>query len=153
LSRLIVALDQGSSSTRALALTEQGKVVGRAQIKVETKRPRAGWFEHDAAALAAGAERALASVVSNAKKVEIAGIGIAAQRSTVVFWDAKTGKPLCLAPSWQDGRAAEIVAPLQGRQQEAHSVTGLYLTPYYSAPTIRWTHDKVPAVQRILGAE
>ncbi len=152
MSRLVVALDQGSSSTRALALSEKGRVLARAQTAVATRRPRAGWFEHDAAVLAAGAERILDEAVSAFSGKEIVGLGIAAQRSTIVLWDAKTGKPLCPAFSWQDGRAADIVAPLQGRQEETHRVTGLYLTPFYSAPKIRWALDNVPAVARALEA-
>ena len=65
------------------------------------------------------------------------------------LWDRTTGKPAGRAPSWQDGRAAASVAPLQGRQAEVHEKTGLYLTPYYSAPKIRWFLDNVPAVRRL----
>jgi glycerol kinase len=77
------------------------------------------------------------------------GIGIASQRSTVVFWDRKTGKPVGRAPSWQDGRAACVVAPLQAQQADTFERTGLYLTPYYSAPKIRWFLDNEPAVRRL----
>lgn len=152
MSRLVVALDQGSSSTRALAINEKGKVIERAQVGVATKRPKAGWFEHDPAALAGGAARVLEEALAPLARQDVAGVGVAAQRSTIVLWDAKSGKPLCPAFSWQDGRAAAVVAPLQDRQKDAHRITGLYLTPFYSAPKIRWALDNVPAVRRALDA-
>jgi glycerol kinase len=80
-------------------------------------------------------------------RADVIGLGVAAQRSTVVFWDAETGKPAARAPSWQDGRAVSAVSGLQAHQARAHETTGLYLTPYYSAPKIRWFLDNVPAVR------
>ncbi|HAM36320.1 MAG TPA: glycerol kinase [Elusimicrobia bacterium] len=147
---VVVALDQGSSNSRALAMDCRGKVVARSQYPVRTFYPKAGWAEHDALEIARTQERALDDVLARLpRSCEVLALGISSQRSTVVFWDRKTGKPAARAPSWQDGRAASVVAPMQGRQAEAHERTGLYLTPYYSAPKIRWFLDNEPAVRRL----
>ncbi len=145
---VVVALDQGSSSSRAIAWTLEGRAVARAQVAVRTRYPKAGWVEHDPAELARSQERALDLVLERLpKSVEVAALGLASQRSTLVLWDAKTGKTIGPAPSWQDGRATAIVGGLQDRQAWTHERTGLYLTPYYSAPKLRWLLDNVPAAK------
>ncbi|MBI4425342.1 MAG: glycerol kinase [Elusimicrobia bacterium] len=151
--RVVVALDQGSGSSRALAVAADGTVVARAQFPVRTRYPRAGWVEHDALGLARSQERALDQVLDAlSKRTEVAALGIASQRSTFVLWDSRTGRPLTQAPSWQDGRAFELAARLQDRQAWTHERTGLYLTPYYSAPKIRWFLDNVPSTREIAQA-
>ena len=147
---VVIALDQGSSASRALAIDSWGRVVARAQHAVKTSYPKPGWVEHNALELARTQERALDQVLDQLpRSVEVLGLGIASQRATVVFWDRKTGKPAAPAPSWQDGRAAAVVAPLADRQQEVHERTGLYLTPYYGAPKIKWFLENEPAVRRL----
>jgi glycerol kinase len=148
---LILALDQGSSSSRALAVDAKGEVLARAQRKIGTTHPKAGWAEHDAAEIAASQEWALKTVLKKLPKAaSVLGLGVGTQRSTVVFWDKKTGKPACPAPSWQDGRAADGMALLASQQAEVHDKTGLYLTPYYSAPKIRWFMVNEPSVKKLL---
>jgi glycerol kinase len=147
---VVIALDQGSSASRALVIDSQGKVVARASLPVRTFYPKAGWVEHDALEIARTQERTLDAVLDRLPRAaEVLGIAVASQRSTVVFWDRKTGKPAARAPSWQDGRGASVVAPLQARQADAHARTGLYLTPYYSAPKIKWFLENDPAVRRL----
>jgi len=147
---VVIALDQGSSASRALAIDSRGKVLARAQFPVRTFYPKAGWAEHDPLEIARTQERALDAVLARLpRSAEVLGVGIASQRSTVVFWDRKTGKPAARAPSWQDGRASAVVAPLVARQADTHERTGLYLTPYYSAPKIRWFMDNEPEVRRL----
>ncbi|MBI5201117.1 MAG: glycerol kinase [Elusimicrobia bacterium] len=142
---VVLALDQGSSSSRAIAWTPDGRALARAQVPVRTRYPKAGWVEHDPLELARSQERALDLVLERLpKSVEVAALGLASQRSTIVLWDAKTGKPVGPAPSWQDGRASALVAPMQDRQAWTHERTGLYLTPYYSAPKLRWLLENVP---------
>ncbi|MEK7657272.1 MAG: FGGY family carbohydrate kinase, partial [Elusimicrobiota bacterium] len=103
--------------------------------------------------LARTQERALDSVLRRLpKKASVAALGITAQRSTIVLWDSKTGKPCAPALSWQDGRAAPLVAPLLDRQRFVHERTGLYLTPYYSAPKIRWLLENAPQVRDLAGS-
>jgi glycerol kinase len=152
-AEIVIALDQGSSSSRALAIDPRGRVLARVQIPIRTFYPRAGQIEHDALDIARSLERALDLVLGKIpRSAKILGLGLASQRSTVVLWDRVTGKPAARAPSWQDGRAVSVVAPLQGHQGEAHEITGLYLTPYYSAPKMRWLIEHNPEVRRLLEA-
>lgn len=152
-SELVIALDQGSSSSRALAIDSRGRVAARAQFPIKTFHSKAGFFEHDPLDIARTQERALDQVLAKIpRSAKVLGLGIACQRSTVVFWDRRTGKPAARAPSWRDGRAAGLVAALQERQAEAHEITGLYLTPYYSAPKMRWFMDHVAPARRLLDA-
>jgi glycerol kinase len=149
----VLALDQGSSSSRALVFGADGRVLASAQRPVKTLRPRAGWAEHDALALARSLEAALDEVLARLpRSVSLVGAGLACQRSTVVFWDKDTLKPAAPAPSWMDGRASEVVARLEHLRADAHGRTGLYLTPYYSAPKIRWFLDHDPKVRALAEA-
>ncbi len=150
---LVLALDQGSSSSRAVLFTLAGKVVASAQKPIKTVRPKAAWAQHDPAELVRSLEWALDAVLEKVpSKANILCAGLAVQRSTVVFLDRHTLKPVSTAPSWMDGRAAGIIAPLQSRQAEVHAKTGLYLTPYYSAPKIRWYLDHDPKVKALADA-
>jgi glycerol kinase len=150
---LILALDQGSSSSRAVLFDLKGKIVALAQRPVRTKRPKAGWAEHDPLELARTLEAALDAVLGKiGPRDRVLAAGLAVQRSTIVFCERGTFKPVAPAPSWMDGRAAELVAPLQERQGEVHGLSGLYATPYYSAPKIRWFLDREPKVRALADA-
>ena len=121
-----------------------------AQRPVRTRRPRAGWVEHDPLELARTLESALDSVLGKlGSRDRVLAAGLAVQRSTIVFCERGTFRPAAAAPSWMDGRAAEFVAPLQERQGEVHGLSGLYATPYYSAPKIRWLLDRSPQVHAL----
>ena len=152
-SQVVIALDQGSSSSRALAFNEHGRVVARARFPVRTAYPKPGWVEHDAADLASTLERSLDAVLAALPPTtEVVAAGLAAQRSTVVLWDVRTGRPAAPAPSWMDARAAELVAPMAARkelQHEVHAKTGLYLTPYYSAPKIMHMLEHEPKARAL----
>lgn len=150
---LLLALDQGSSSSRAVLFDLKGKIVALAQRPVRTKRPKAGWAEHDPLELARTLEASLDAVLSKlGPRDRVLAAGLAVQRSTIVFCEKGTFKPAASAPSWMDGRAAEFVAPLQERQGEVHGLSGLYATPYYSAPKIRWFLDHEPKVRALADA-
>ncbi|MBI3550663.1 MAG: glycerol kinase [Elusimicrobia bacterium] len=149
----IIALDQGSSSSRALVIGPGGKVGARAQHPIKTYNPQPGWFEHDAEEIWRTIDRSLdEALAALPKSTRVLCAGLTTQRSTFVLWDSKTGKSLCRAPSWQDGRAGEVVESVRDRQLEIHERTGLYLTPYYSAPKLRWLIDRHPAVKKALDA-
>ncbi|PCI31354.1 MAG: hypothetical protein COB53_13370, partial [Elusimicrobia bacterium] len=151
--KVVIALDQGSSSSRALAFDSEGTVVARAQVPVVSQYPHPGWVEHDPLELAATLENALDHVLENLPQdAEITAVGLATQRSTFIAWDAETGEPAGPCPSWMDSRGSDIVAPLQGDitlQQDVHRRTGLYLTPFYSAPKIRHLLDNSPEIKKL----
>ena len=150
---LLLALDQGSSSSRAVLFDLKGGIVAMAQRPVRTKRPKAGWAEHDPLELARTVESALDQVLAGlGSRDRVLAAGLAVQRSTIVFCEKGTFKPAAAAPSWMDGRAAEFAAPLQDRQGEIHGLSGLYATPYYSAPKIRWFIDRDPKVRALADA-
>ena len=149
----LLALDQGSSSSRAVLFDLKGRIAALAQRPVLTRRPRAGWSEHDPLQLASSLESALDAVLSKlGPRDKVLAAGLATQRSTVVFCERGTFKPAAPAPSWMDGRADEFVAALQERQGEVHGLSGLYATPYYSAPKIRWFLDRDKKVRALADA-
>ncbi len=151
MSDVVIALDQGSSSSRALAFNEKGKVLARAQYPVKMSHPKPGYVEHDPLELARSLERALDDVLAAlSSKDRVAALGFASQRSTVVLWDAETGRPVGPALSWMDGRAGDVVAEFSERQDEVHERTGLYLTPFYSAPKVRHVLDHEPKARVLL---
>ena len=150
---LLLALDQGSSSSRAVLFDLKGRIVALAQRPVRTKRPQAGWAEQDPLELSRTLESALDEVLLKlGTRDRVLAAGLAVQRSTIVFCEKGTFKPVAPAPSWMDGRAADFVAPLQERQGEVHGLSGLYATPYYSAPKIRWFLDHDSKVRALADA-
>jgi glycerol kinase len=150
---VLLALDQGSSSSRAVIFDLKGNVVALAQRPVKTKRPKAGWAEHDPLELARTLEAAMdAALAKLGPKDKVLGAGLAVQRSTIIFCDSRSFKPVASAPSWMDGRAVDFVAILQERQGEIHGLSGLYATPYYSAPKIRWFLDRDAKVRALADA-
>ena len=152
----VVALDQGSSSSRALAFDPRGRVLARAQRPVRSRYPAPGHVEQDALELSRTLESSLDAVLEALPRaVEVCAVGLSCQRSTVVLWDAESGRPVLPAPSWQDARAAGWLAPMaadRGLQEKVHAKTGLYLNPYYSAPKIRMLLEGSPEARRLAAA-
>ena len=143
--KLIIVLDQGSSSSRALAVDLDGNIRFKSQRKVEPAYPGPGRAEYDAERLYASAADSLADVLAKLPQdAEAAALGIAAQRSTIVLWDRETGAPLAPALSWQDGRALDLLGRVPVSNTKVHDLTGLYKTPYYSASKIAWCLENVP---------
>lgn len=147
---VVLALDQGSSSARAIAFDLEGAALARSQSPLNTLRPRGGWVEFEPGQLLRAAnETAEAALRALPKSASVAAVGMACQRSTVVFWDAKTGKAAMNAPSWQDGRAAALVEPLAKKAEDIHRKTGLVLNPFYSLAKILWALENDAAVRRL----
>jgi glycerol kinase len=149
---LVLAIDQGTTSSRAILFDGAMKVVGTGQKEFAQYYPASGWVEHDP-------EEIWSSVVSTASTAlrkagrtaaEVAAIGITNQRETVVVWDRQTGKPIHNAIVWQDRRTAPLCARLkkQGLEPKFTRKTGLLLDPYFSGTKIAWILDKVKGARK-----
>lgn len=148
---LVLAIDQGTTSTRALVFDGARRVVASAQREFAQHYPNDGWVEHDPEDIwrdtLQSARDAMAKADLTAQ--DIAAIGITNQRETVVLWDRATGEVLHNAIVWQDRRTADICAGLQaqGHQPFVHAKTGLLLDPYFSATKIAWLLDAIPGAR------
>ncbi|WP_457588358.1 glycerol kinase GlpK [Ensifer canadensis] len=147
MSGYILAIDQGTTSTRAIVFDRNYRNCGTGQQEFPQHFPRSGWVEHDAEDLWRTVVETSRSAMLSAGVFarEIAAIGITNQRETVVMWDRRTGRPIHKAIVWQDRRTAEHCARLRadGTEQEIGRKTGLLLDPYFSATKIAWLLDNV----------
>ena len=141
----MIALDQGTTSTRAVAFDRAGKAHAQHQIALRQHYPADGWVEHDATEIWAAAHAVVKAVADKVGPASVAAIGITNQRETTVLWDRRTGRPLANAIVWQDRRTAEACAALKARglEGEVQRRTGLLLDPYFSATKIAWLLDHV----------
>ncbi len=149
---VILALDQGTTSSRAIVFEVSGAILAIAQKEFTQIFPRPGWVEHDAgeiwATQIAVAGEAIARAGLQAK--DIAAIGITNQRETTIVWDRATGQPVCNAIVWQDRRTAAACDALKARGLEARVTekTGLVLDAYFSGTKLAWILDNVPGARR-----
>ncbi len=143
----VLALDQGTTSSRAVLFDRGGRVVAMEQREFPQHFPRPGWVEHNPTEIWSSQLNALRSVLETAgiEASEIAAIGIANQRETVVVWDRKTGDPVCNAIVWQDRRTAEFCDGLKraGHGETVQAKTGLVIDAYFSASKVRWILENV----------
>ena len=144
---LILVLDEGTTSTRAIAFDLAGRIVADAGRPITQSYPQPGWVEHDPGELWAASRDCLEAVAQQVGVERIAALGITNQRETVVFWDRATGQPLAPAIVWQDRRTADACARLKPREAEVQARTGLLLDPYFSATKIGWALAHWPAVR------
>jgi glycerol kinase len=154
--RFILALDQGTTSSRALLFDGDGAVRALAQREFTQHFPRPGWVEHDAEEIwdtqLAVAREAFA--LAGAAASDVAAIGITNQRETTVLWDRETGRPLHRALVWQDRRTAPLCEALRraGQEPRVRRRTGLVLDPYFSGTKLRWLLDHLPRARRLAAA-
>jgi glycerol kinase len=147
----LLALDQGTSSSRSIVFDTQGRICALAQRELTQHYPQPGWVEHDADEIwrsqLATAQEAIARAGVSAR--EIAAIGITNQRETTVLWNRRTGVPLHRAIVWQDRRTEPLCAQLraQGLSDTVRAATGLVIDPYFSGTKIRWLLDKLPGAR------
>lgn len=146
---LVLALDQGGSSSRALVFDVEGRVVARAQHEVAESRPAEDRVEQDPEELVASLERAITDVAHElgTHALRIRTAGLATQRSSALAWERETGRALTPVFSWQDRRAAAWLTQFETRTDEIVRRTGLRLSPHYGASKLRWCLDHVPEVQ------
>jgi glycerol kinase len=154
MDRLILAIDQGTTSTRAIAfaVSPQGgfSALAVSQIELTQYFPQSGWVEHDAAEIWSATLQTCRAVIAEAGGIDrFAAIGITNQRETAVLWDAATGAPLHRAIVWQDRRTADVTARLtaEGHEPRVQAATGLILDPYFSATKFAWLLDAVPGAR------
>lgn len=147
--RHILALDQGTTSTKATVFRSNGEAVASHQIAHRQIFPQDGWVEHDAEEIWSASQAALRAVIAATSVDEIRGIGIANQRETVVLWERASGRPVANAIVWQDRRTADLCAQLKadGLEPEIQARTGLLLDPYFSGTKIAWLLDHMPAAR------
>lgn len=147
----ILALDQGTTSSRAILFDHGGHIVKVAQKEFRQIFPKAGWVEHDPQEIWESQRGVAAEVVKSAgiAAKDIAAIGITNQRETTVVWDRKTGQPIYNAIVWQDRRTSEFCDQLkaQGHEQIIQQKTGLVIDAYFSGSKVRWILDNVPGAR------
>lgn len=143
-SQYVVALDQGTTSCRAIVFDRGGQIVSIAQQPFAQHFPRAGWVEHDATEIWEVQRSVLLQAVAKVDSTLIAAIGITNQRETTVVWDRVTGKPVHPAIVWQCRRTSEMCAALKavGFEETVKQKTGLVLDPYFSGTKLRWLLDQ-----------
>ena len=151
MDKFILALDQGTSSSRAIVFDHEGKIRSTAQQEFTQYFPQPGWVEHDPMEIWASEAAVIAEAISkigiNGK--DIAAIGITNQRETTIVWDAETGEPVYNAIVWQDRRTSEYCDSLkaQGLTDMIREKTGLIVDAYFSGTKIRWILENVPGAR------
>ena len=146
----ILALDQGTTSSRAIVFDREGRIAAMSQHAFAQHYPREGWVEHDPMEIWETERRAAAEAIAAFPAGSIAGIGVTNQRETTILWDKATGKPVYNAIVWQCRRTAELCEELkrQGLDERIQSATGLLIDAYFSGSKIRWILDNVPGVRQ-----
>jgi glycerol kinase len=149
--RYILAIDQGTTSSRAVLFDRAGAIVGAAQREIGQHYPQPGWVEHDPLEILASVQATMVEVLARAsvRPTQLAGIGITNQRETTVVWDRGTGQPVHRAIVWQSRQTAHICEQLQrdGAEPLVRERTGLVVDPYFSGTKVRWILDHVPGAR------
>jgi glycerol kinase len=149
--QFVLALDQGTTSSRSLVFDHRGKVVAAAQKEFAQHFPRPGWVEHDALEIWETQRATMGDALRAARLTarDIAAVGITNQRETTVLWDRATGEPLARAIVWQDRRTAGACDELRaaGHESEIAARAGLLLDPYFSATKLAWLLDNLPGAR------
>ena len=151
MTQFVVAVDQGTTSTRCMLFDRDGQVAGHAQKEHEQIYPQPGWVEHDPTEIWERTRTVIQGALAQAgaEAGELAAVGITNQRETTLVWDRQTGRPYYNAIVWQDTRTDRIVAELarDGGPDRFRALTGLPLATYFSGPKIKWILDHVDGVR------
>lgn len=149
--KYIMAIDQGTTSSRAIIFNKKGEKVSSSQKEFTQIFPQAGWVEHNANEIWNSVQSVIAGafIESGVKPNQIEAIGITNQRETTVVWDKKTGLPIYNAIVWQSRQTAPLAEQLksQGYVEKFHEKTGLIIDAYFSATKVRWILDHVEGAQ------
>jgi glycerol kinase len=141
-SPLLLAVDQGTSSTKAVLVDAGGAIVARATAPVDQAHPRPGWVEQSADAIWASVRSAVAKCLADTDPGRVAGVGLSTQRESLVLWERRSGTPVGPLLSWQDRRTATDAARLADVAAVVRSISGLPLDPMFSALKARWLLDR-----------
>ncbi|GHD55531.1 glycerol kinase GlpK [Jeongeupia chitinilytica] len=148
----LMALDQGTSSSRAVIFNERGEIVSSAQREFTQHFPQPGWVEHNPQEIWQSQLQTCREAIARAgvRTTDIAALGITNQRETTLLWDRKTGEPVFNAIVWQDRRTEVLCDALReaGLEAAVSSKTGLVIDPYFSATKVRWLLDQIPGVRQ-----
>ncbi len=152
MSKFILSIDQGTTSTRCVLFRKNGQIVAISQKEHQQYYPKPGWVEHDATEIWENTVELIYSVLAkaNASGNDLAAIGITNQRETTLLWEKSTGKPLAHALVWQDTRTDELISALakDGGMDRFRAKVGLPLSTYFSGPKIRWLLDHLEGAQQ-----
>ncbi len=145
----VVALDQGTTTSRAILFNQAGEIVSRAQHPFRQIYTQPGWVEHDPMEIWATERRALAEAVAHTDPKQIAALGITNQRETTILWERSTGRPVYNAIVWQCRRTAAICEELKadGLEELVAERTGLLIDAYFSGTKLKWLLDNLPGVR------
>ena len=150
MKKYILAIDQGTTSSRAILFDHEGRASFMAQREVACQFPHSGWVEVDAVAIWVSVIDVVNEVLvkANIKWNDVDSIGVTNQRETTVIWDKKTGMPVCNAIVWQSRQSADICDQFEDKKEFIHEKTGLLINPYFSASKIRFILDHLPNGQK-----
>ena len=153
MEKYILAIDQGTTSSRALLFAHNGNIISSAQLEFPQYYPNPGEVEHNPEQIWDSVLSVIEKVCTQSKidKSQIAGIGITNQRETTVVWNKETGKPIYNAIVWQDRRTSNKIDELKakGLQREVKERSGLFLDAYFSASKIEWILDHVEGAREL----
>ena len=150
MKKYILAIDQGTTGSRAILFDVAGRTVASAYREFKQYFPKPGWVEHDAQEIWRSCETVIREAVRKIKisPQEILAIGITNQRETTVLWDRKTSRPVHHAIVWQCRRTSAICHALKKHEPLIHRKTGLVLDPYFSGTRIKWLLEHVPGLRK-----
>lgn len=152
--KFIVAIDQGTTSSRAILFSNQGKLLFKSQLEFKQYFPKSGWVEHDPEEIWNKTKKVLVNVINKSKKLkgDILTIGITNQRETTILWDRVSGKSVYNAIVWQDRRTADFCKKYKTNKRERliNTKTGLLIDPYFSGTKIKWIIENVSKAKKLL---
>jgi len=152
--KFIVAIDQGTTSSRAILFNIQGKSLFKSQLEFKQYFPKNGWVEHNPEEIWNKTKKVLMDTINKSKRLkgDILTIGITNQRETTILWDCVSGKPVYNAIVWQDRRTTDFCNKYRSNKRERliNKKTGLLIDPYFSGTKIKWIIENVPKVKILL---
>ncbi len=154
MKKFIVAIDQGTTSSKAILFNVSGRPVYSSQKEFRQYFPKDGWVEHNPNEIWNTTKKVLIDVINKSKRLKgkILSIGITNQRETTILWNKKTGKPVYNAIVWQDRRTAEFCKKFKTKNREKiiNRKTGLLIDPYFSGTKIKWIIDNTPKIKKLI---